>query len=219
MDGKVATPAALNGKVRTIPEIDKTLSIEGQCADAKATGDALAGVRDSVDGLDGSLRQLHNRVNGDIVNRLSDIESDARAMDERVCALEEYNQVLEHKFAVSTGHFNTASDKITSDKNEYARNINVCTATVDFNVIDPGASGEPGDNPEIRLMPGEVLFGGLPKPAVTVNFLATNAATREVYILALKESEGKGVITTTASVPAGGDRLVGYITYITAKGI
>ena len=39
MDGKLTTPAALNGDVRTIPLIDKTLTIEGTCADAKATGD------------------------------------------------------------------------------------------------------------------------------------------------------------------------------------
>lgn len=39
MDGKLTTPAALNGEVRTIPLIDKTLTIEGKCADAKATGD------------------------------------------------------------------------------------------------------------------------------------------------------------------------------------
>lgn len=39
MDGKLTTPAALNGDVRTIPLIDKTLTIEGKCADAKATGD------------------------------------------------------------------------------------------------------------------------------------------------------------------------------------
>lgn len=39
MDGKIITPAALNGDVRTIPTIDKGLAIEGACADAKATGD------------------------------------------------------------------------------------------------------------------------------------------------------------------------------------
>lgn len=39
MDGKLTTPAALNGDVRTIPLIDKTLTVEGECADAKATGD------------------------------------------------------------------------------------------------------------------------------------------------------------------------------------
>lgn len=39
MNGNLTTPAALNGDVRTIPLIDKTLTIEGKCADAKATGD------------------------------------------------------------------------------------------------------------------------------------------------------------------------------------
>lgn len=42
MGGKVATPEALRGNVRTIPLIDKTLTKEGQAADAKAVGDALA---------------------------------------------------------------------------------------------------------------------------------------------------------------------------------
>lgn len=43
MEVRVSAPAALNGEVRTIPVIDKTLTNEGQAADAKATGNRLDG--------------------------------------------------------------------------------------------------------------------------------------------------------------------------------
>lgn len=51
MDTKIATRSELNGKVRTIPQIDKTLAIEGQCADAKATGEAIAAQDEKINTL------------------------------------------------------------------------------------------------------------------------------------------------------------------------
>lgn len=42
----------LRGKIRQIPEIDKTLSKENQCAEAKATGEALEARVKKVDIVD-----------------------------------------------------------------------------------------------------------------------------------------------------------------------
>lgn len=46
---------SVNGRVYTIPIIDKTLANEGQCADAKATGDALAEHKTRLDGHDSAF--------------------------------------------------------------------------------------------------------------------------------------------------------------------
>lgn len=40
--GNIEEKVTLKGKLSQIPSIDKTLSISGQSADAKVTGDALA---------------------------------------------------------------------------------------------------------------------------------------------------------------------------------
>lgn len=50
--GNIEEKVTLKGKLSKIPSIDKTLSISGQSADAKVTGDALArkvNVSDIVD--------------------------------------------------------------------------------------------------------------------------------------------------------------------------
>lgn len=52
MNGNVEKTADLKGKLTQIPSVDKTLTISGDSADAKVTGDALAkkvNVSDIVD--------------------------------------------------------------------------------------------------------------------------------------------------------------------------
>lgn len=43
----------LKGKIYKIPEIDKTLTAENKCAEAKAVGDAIADLQRQIDVLRG----------------------------------------------------------------------------------------------------------------------------------------------------------------------
>lgn len=69
LEGNAQVLQALKGKVRGIPAIDNTLTKEGWCADAKATGDAIKAVEmaanvvsKSGDTMTGELKMSGNRI-------------------------------------------------------------------------------------------------------------------------------------------------------------
>lgn len=55
MDGNLEANKTLNnlkGKIVSLPKIDKTLSKSGQAADAKVTGDLIAGLTERIAALE-----------------------------------------------------------------------------------------------------------------------------------------------------------------------
>lgn len=56
MDGNIEENKKLNeirGKILTIPTIDRTLTKDGACADAKVVGEELARIREQIAALQG----------------------------------------------------------------------------------------------------------------------------------------------------------------------
>lgn len=90
---------SVNGRVYTIPIIDKTLANEGQCADAKATGDALAEHKTRLDGHDSAFAGNTLTMQGYNV-RLNEHDNQLA---------EHYAKLLEH-----TNALDTVNNKVTS---------------------------------------------------------------------------------------------------------
>lgn len=292
MEGKIGTPAALNGDVRTIPLIDKSLSIEGACADAKATGKQFAshavmieghsmriadnaaaiqtlraenGVQDTTLGehkalIDGNAKKIAANENsiGELSRKISDAENtivdlqyaasaiegtladnDERILQNASDINETFNivtgevkpdlakaqndiEVLKNKAAdieaamaadketlqqgleVKVFDLDAATGKVvTVNPNHYVRCLNFCTITFDFDIQE-------------AILPGETIFGGLPKPAAITRVVAFNGITGDVYPLRLYADGDYGVIQgTTVNLPVGAG-LIGSISYIVA---
>lgn len=292
MDGKIATPAALNGTVRTIPLIDKTLYFEGQAADAKATGERLGaqavlieglgiriadnaaaiqtlraenGVQDTTLGehkalIEGNAKKIAANENGigELSRKISeaeaaidDVSEKADTNEQAIAKLAEtvdYNaqtidtigealgaqtipalqtaqndiEALKSKAAeietamaadratlqqgleVKVMPLEAATNKVvTVNPNHYVRCLHFCTITFDFDIQE-------------AIMPGETIFGELPKPAAITRVVAFNGITGDVYPLRLYADGDYGVIQgTTVNLPVGAG-LIGSISYIVA---
>lgn len=292
MDGKITTPAALNGDVRTIPLIDKTLSIEGQCADAKKTGDAFAeqgalindnsdaiavnaaaiqalreenGVQDTTLGehklliegneqkivaCENSLGEAHRKI-GEAENAIAGLQEVATAASETIAEINErlvrdeggitatYDIVTEEikpelataqndievlKTGVANIEQTMAADKealsnglaanifavtTTSDKlndaytSYYVKNAYLCQVALHFAVSEDIDSGE-------------IVFGGLPKPAVDATAAVFNTVSGDVYSLGLEADGYAGVIRNKLIVIPAGARVTGSFSYIVA---
>lgn len=280
MDGKLTTPAALNGEVRTIPLIDKTLTVEGKCADAKATGDrfnaqaaiieqhgmniadnaaaiqalrAENGVQDTTLGehkalivnngqkitsCENGIGELHRKASeaedaiddlkekattgeesfAEVFERLNeqatDINLNHNMITEEVKpelaeakndieVLKAERESLNNGLAVKVFDITTTTEKINDAfTSSYAKSLNFCHAVLDFFVTED-------------IDAGNVVFGGLPKPAVNASVPVFNNLSGEVYSLHLLGNGNTGVFTSKTLIRSG-SRYTGSIAYIVA---
>lgn len=63
LEGSATNLSELKGKITSIPAIDRTLTKEGWCADAKAVGDAIAAVETASDKVDRSGDTMYGALN------------------------------------------------------------------------------------------------------------------------------------------------------------
>jgi archaellum component FlaC len=280
MDGKLTTPAALNGDVRTIPLIDKTLSVEGKCADAKATGDrfnaqaaiieqhgkkiadnaaaiqtlrAENGVQDTTLGehkalitdnrqritaCENGLGELHRKATeaedaiddlkekvttgeesfAEVFERLNEQATDINEnynmiMDEvkpelaeaknDIEVLKAEREALSNGLGVKVFDITTTTEKINDAfASYYAKSLHFCHAVLNFFVTED-------------IDAGNVVFGGLPKPAVNAIVTVFNVLSGEVYSLDLLGNGNAGVLTSRDLIRSG-SRYTGSIAYIVA---
>jgi hypothetical protein len=223
MDGKMTPGAVLNGDVRTIPLIDKTLENEGQAADAKATGErfrhqaavsemhgiqiadnaaaiqtllAENGAQDVALGEHDTLIAGHTKKIGELEAKVNTINVDA--LKEQANTNEDHlREVMQSLVAYDLGA--VPEHVVTDDATKCTVYGNVCTVFFNFS--------SPVDNEN------ELVYSGLPKPANAMVFLLYNTVMDNMQMFSLYESgEGFGVVRPSNGASHG--RYIGNITYI-----
>ena len=195
MDGKINTPAALNGDVRTIPLIDKGFTIEGACADAKATGDRF--------GAQVAIIEEHGRKIADNAASIQALSAENGVQDTtmgehkaliesnatKIAAAENNIGELHRKATEAEGAIDDLNEKLTAGEESIA---------VVYKLLDEQATGI---NDNFRMITSEV------KPE-----LAT--AQNDIEVL-----KNKFVTSTSGITPASSGIAKSYTKYGVSCGV
>lgn len=205
MDWKTTAHAALNGDVRTIPLIDKTLTNEGQCADAKKTGDAFA----AHEAL------IHDNSDAIAANAAS-IQTLREELGEHGTLIADHTKKI--------GELEEAKNDIEVLKNGLA--LSTVTATP---VVDTGVNGVEFPCYKIgqlcviafkavtrqEVSANSVIYTGLPKPLCPLYFYAGDFS--DIMHQFEVDTEGDYGVIKNVSELTGTNRYEGTVTYIAAS--
>lgn len=209
MGVKITTPAALNGEVRTIPLIDKTLTIEGACADAKATGDrfgaqaaiieenaranaeAVADINSRLSDAYDDINQNHRMIMDDVKPELAEAKND-------IVNLRNSAEDLRHEFDKTSGNAQHYYNLLEHNESTYDVSCGVCTVWLDFFTLT-------------EITSETALLEDLPAPKTEGRFLVYNASTGQTHVLRL-ERYGR-IFQEDVALP-GPDHYVGNVSYV-----